>query len=41
MGGDVSINEAFLMINFINLKITSVQSFKYSHREIGCVFMNI
>jgi hypothetical protein len=36
--GDVLINnEAFLVIDFVNLKINPAQSFKYAHIAIVCV----
>jgi hypothetical protein len=38
VGGDVPVNnEAFLVIDFVNLKIKPVQSFRGTHRGRVCV----
>jgi hypothetical protein len=38
VGGDILIdNETLLVINFINLKIKSTQSFRGIHKDIVCV----
>jgi hypothetical protein len=38
VGDDVPINrEAFLMINFVNFKLKSAQSFKNTYRDRMCV----
>jgi hypothetical protein len=42
VGGDVSVNgEAFLVTDFMNLKIKSAQSFECVHRDKVCVRMFI
>jgi hypothetical protein len=38
MGDDVSVyNDALLVTNFVNLKIKTVQSFRYAHKSKICV----
>jgi hypothetical protein len=42
VGGDVSVNsEAFLVIDFTNLKIKPTQYFRYGHRDMVCVHVFI
>jgi hypothetical protein len=42
VGGDVPVNnDALLMIDFMNLKIKSAQSFKYTHKDRVCIYVFI
>jgi hypothetical protein len=43
MGGDVVFinSDALLVIDFVNLKIKSVQSFGCAHRDKTCVFIRV
>jgi hypothetical protein len=42
MGGDIPINsETFLVIDFMNLKIKSAQSFECAHKDNVCIHMFI
>jgi hypothetical protein len=42
VGGDISIDsETFLLTDFINLKIKSIQSFEYAHKDKVCVFKGV
>jgi hypothetical protein len=39
-GGDVSVDsDTFLVTDFVNLKIKSVQSFRCAHRNRVCMFL--
>jgi hypothetical protein len=42
MGGDVCVDsDAFLVTDFVNLKIKPAQSFEYAHRGSVCVHVFI
>jgi hypothetical protein len=41
VGGDVPIDsDAFLVSDFVNLKIKSAQSFEVAHRNRMCIYVN-